>query len=1029
LVQQSYRSDYARGLTVSQSLSRQFYEWEARGRGQHLWAYPVDVVPPFVPFSRAELPRTVIRDDAKVPSLIRSIFSGRKAKLDLSPNKSLPLKQTVSIVLPPQFVDGGELSELQLALPQKLKINQVSAEQFLLSLSACEGPVAFEIIGLRSAVSIQLACHWSDRTSIEQQLEGYFPDAVVSEQRQFLATHWKNLRTGNLTISDYGLAAEFTRPIEVFSSFEPDPLTAVVSALSNLRLGEVGILQILFRAVHDPWGDSIVQAITLPDGKPFFKDSPESLALARQKIARPLFAAVIRVAARGGSSKRCQHIVGALGAALHQFSKPASNEFVALPTPNFPQSTHEEDLLCRRTHHHGTIFNSEELASFVHLPSASIRSESLVRDTRKKRPAPSIAIGHELILGENLYRGKKTQVTLGPEQRTKHMHIIGVSGTGKSTLVLNLALQDIKSGQGVGILDPHGDLIDKIVGEIPEERHKDVILFDPSDEAFPIGFNILSAHSELEKNLLASDLVAVFRRLSTSWGDQMTSVLGNAVLAFLESDRGGTLADLKCFLVEADYRKEFLSTVLDPEVVYYWTKEFPLLAGKPQAPLLTRLDTFLRPRPIRNMVTQKESRLDFQEIMNGKKILLAKLAQGAIGEQNSYLLGTLLVSKLHQLAMGRQEVAEAARPNFYLYIDEFQNFITPSMASILSASRKYHLALCLAHQEFRQLWSKDTDVASAVISNPYTRICFRLGDFDAKKLQQGFSTFEASDLQNLSVGEAIARIERNEYDFNLKTFPVTPASQETANRRRESIIALSRAQYSRKRDDVERQFRTNREATATVTRIQDAPVAEVFRSADVPAPVPVELQPHTPMRASALLPTPPLGRGGQQHKYLQNLIKRLAEDKGFRVTIEQPVLSGAGSVDVSLERAGYRIACEISVSSTCNYEFKNIQKCLAAGFDQVIVLSSEKKTLAKIQELVASEGNADSQSRVLFLQPEEFILFLDQMDTEQLHSEKMVRGYTVKVKHKASKHSEQKAQRLAVSQVILQALKRLKDAD
>src|SRR5205814_9960193 len=215
----------------------------------------------------------------------------------------------------------------------------------------------------------------------------------------------------------------------------------------------------------------------------------------------------------------------------------------------------------------------------------------------------------------------------------------------------NLIRQDIENGEGVAVLDPHGDLVDQILGIIPPARIGDVVLVDPADLEYSIGFNILSAHSELEKNLLSSDLVAVFRRLSTSWGDQMTSVLGNAILAFLESSQGGTLADLRRFLVEVDFRKQFLGTVRDPEVVYYWGKEFPLLSGKPQAPLLTRLDTFLRPKLIRYMVSQKKDRLDFRSMMDSKKIVLAKLAQGAIGEENAYLLGTLIVAKLHQMAL------------------------------------------------------------------------------------------------------------------------------------------------------------------------------------------------------------------------------------------------------------------------------------------------------------------------------------------------------------------------------------------
>ena len=1012
-------------LAYSARQAERFYSWEKRGRGWQTWDYAVDLEPPFERFTGHAIAATSVVDDARQLGLIRSLFNKNKAGITrtraLRGNDDHAGRQA-------RPADSfGQLIEIQVALPPKLKINQAAAEQFLLSLISCKFRLALEIVGLTQSVSIQLACDKTDQSALEQQLLAYFPEAVLSEQSAFLSKYWNDQESEHQIIVEFGLASEFMRPLATVSSFDPDPLTAVVGALSRLRGPEVGLLQVLFRAARHPWAESMMCAVSDKDGRPFFSDAPDSLTLARQKVSRPLFAAVMRVAAKGASEQHARRIVRALGGAFNQLARPASNQLIPLSNEELAPSLHEADLLNRQTHRSGMILNSEELSCLVHLPSASLRSEKLVRDSRKKRPAPTLAVGHELILGENDYRGKKTEVTLSPDQRVKHTHIIGVSGTGKSTLVLNLALQDIKSGQGVGILDPHGDLIDKILGEIPEERHEDVILFDPSDEEFPIGFNILSAHSELEKNLLASDLVAVFRRLSTSWGDQMTSVLGNAVLAFLESDRGGTLADLKRFLVEADYRKEFLSTVADPEVVYYWTKAFPLLSRKPQAPLLTRLDTFLRPRPIRNMVTQKESRLDFQEIMNGRKILLAKLAQGAIGEQNSYLLGTLLVSKLHQLAMGRQEVEESARANFYLYIDEFQNFITPSMASILSGARKYHLALCLAHQEFRQMWSKDTDVASAVISNPYTRICFRLGDFDAKKLQHGFSTFEASDLQNLSVGEAIARIERNEYDFNLKTLPLSSVPEEVASQRRQHIIACSRLHYAQKRDDVEREFRNNRAAAVGISQKKDFPAAEGFRPSIMPVPRRVESHHQSQIPVAAVIPAQPLGRGGQQHKYLQQLIKRLAEDKGYRVIIEDPVLAGLGSVDVSLERNGRRIACEISVKSKSEYEIRNIQKCLAAGFDQIVMLSYDRRTLTKIQKIAAAEFDAETNQRVLFFLPEEFVQFLEHTDEQQMSAEKTVRGYRVKVKYKASRDSQQAAQRQAIAQVILQALKRLKD--
>jgi hypothetical protein len=1007
------------GKTLPEKLTREFYHWEKYGRGELCWNYPVDVAPRLIPFSRSSWRNQHIKDDGQVPSVIASIFRQPKYGKTSEPETS---NQDYEYTPAPLIV-SDDVFELQLILPPKLKINQAAAEQFVLSLSACRAPVSFEIVGLDTGVHVQIAGRRFDQQQVQEQLAAHFPEAITSIQDNFLISSWSKTANG-AAICEFTLAAEFMRPIEVFLSFEPDPLNAVVAAVASLRDGELGLLQILFQAVREQWADSIVRALTDNKGNAFFKNNSETLALARQKTARPLFAAVIRTAARCQTTQRRNHLINALEGALQQFSLPASNELKRISHFDLTWVVHERDLLSRETHRHGAIVNSAELTSLVHPPSASVRSERLVRESRKRKSPPAFAQGNELLLGENDFRGKKTQVSLSADQRTSHVYVLGVSGTGKSTLVLNMALQDIKAGQGVGVLDPHGELIDKLLAEIPEERHGDVIVLDPSDENFPVGFNILSAHSELEKNLLASDLVGVFRRLSTSWGDQMTSVLGNAVLAFLESTRGGTLADLKRFLVESDYRDDYLTSVTDPEVVYYWTKEFPLLAGKPQAPLLTRLDTFLRPRPIRNMVSQKESRLDFREIMNGRKILLAKLAHGAIGEQNSYLLGTLLVAKLHQLAMGRQEVSEGERPNFYLYIDEFQNFITPSMASILSGARKYHLALCLAHQELRQLWAQDKDVASAVISNPYTRICFRLGDFDAKKLQDGFSTFEAEDLQNLGVGEAIARIERNEYDFNLKTSPLVPTDKDLGEQRRAKIIAFSRQKYAQSREEVEREYRLTRSAQSLA---EAKSLSEELTSSHY---VQTKLQhqattANTP-RVTRIMP-PPLGRGGQQHKYLQNLIKRLAEDKGFHVTIEQQVLAGTGSVDVALQRSDYRIACEISISSTSEYELKNIEKCLAAGFDQVVVLSSEKKTLAKIQKLLTAELEPDSQQRVLCLLPEEFIEFLDRADRETMTTEQTVRGYKVKVNYKPSRPSEQATQRKAVAQVILQALKRLKD--
>jgi type IV secretory pathway TraG/TraD family ATPase VirD4 len=555
---------------------------------------------------------------------------------------------------------------------------------------------------------------------------------------------------------------------------------------------------------------------------------------------------------------------------------------------------------------------------------------------RKTRAAPDSCLEAGLVLGQNTHAGATRTVALSPHQRTQHMYVIGSSGTGKSTFLLNCIVQGIQAGEGLAVLDPHGDLIDEILSRVPESRYDDVILVDPADRDFPVGFNILSAHSEVEKELLASDLVAVFQRLSTRWGDQMNSILANAILAFLESGTGGTLSDLRRFLVEEDFRSAFLASVRDPDVVYYWEREFPLLAGRPQASLLSRLDTFLRPKLIRNMVSQKDSRLDFAEIMDRGKIVLAKLSQGSIGEGNAYLLGSLLVSKFYQLAIARQAVASEERRPFYLYVDECQNFLTPSMASILSGARKYHLGLILAHQDLQQLSGKDAEILNAVITNPYTRVCFRLGDLDAKRLEKGFAHFEAADLQSLGVGEALCRVGRADHDFTLSTARLPPVDAAIAQERRAALLAMSRTKYARPREEVEAMLQSARPAALTAEpEIEPSdlgvPVIMEVRAPESkpPAKQPGPLEQTMPSPVVSVTP----GRGGLDHKYWQSFIKTWADRKGYRASIEKEVLDGSGSVDIAVESAVWSVAFEISVTSTLDQELARLPKVIKAAGD------------------------------------------------------------------------------------------------
>ncbi|MHB8519861.1 MAG: type IV secretory system conjugative DNA transfer family protein [Limisphaerales bacterium] len=959
--------------TVTELLTRQFYDWEMRGRGWAVYPEPVDLEPPFRQFLAHYVPRHTFADDGLVEtglSRFAKRLLGAMGQKEEGPALPPPLPETEDEPAPQAITPRDNLVELQTFLPATLDIPRESFDHFLSSLHLCREPVTFELLGTTAHITAQLAVHRGDAPLVRQQLQAFFPDAVFLPRESTLEDVWTD---GECAIVEFGLGKEFMLPL---AAGKLDPFVGITGALAELDEDELGLFQVMFQPVRSPWAESIIRAVTDNAGEPFFMNAPELLREAREKVSAPLHAAVVRIATQSPDFDRAWEIARNLAGSLRVFASPSGNELIPLTNDEYPFADHVADVLRRQCRRSGMVLNSEELIGFVHLPSAAVRVPALGRQTGKTKPAPKVLQERRgVLLGHNVHAGKTVPVMLAPEQRVRHCHLIGASGTGKSTLLYNLIRQDIENGEGVAVLDPHGDLVDRVLGIIPEERIKDVVLLDPSDEAYSIGFNILSAHSDLEKRLLASDLVSVFERLSTSWGDQMASVLQNAILAFLESSRGGTLADLRRFLLEPDFRKEFLETVQDSEVLYYWQKGFAQLSGnKSIGPVITRLETFLSPKPIRYMVSQKENRLDFADILDTGKIFLAKLSQGLVGRENSYLLGTLLVAKLQQLVMSRQAQQAGTRKDFWCYIDEFHNFITPSMAEILGGARKYRIGLILAHQELRQL-DRNSDVASAVLSNPYTRVVFRVGDDDARKLAQGFASFEARDLQNLGTGEAVCRLERSDYDCNL-TVPLPEEIDETeAAERRRKVIEASRQKYGTPRAEIESVLAAQaRHAVAEPAPAKRRPKPEqpkVEAAPQVPPAIP-------PVIAEATKPAEPVEPGAPvaeteiQHQAIVQRIIREAESLDYVAFQEKIVLDGRGRVDLALERGGKSIACEISVTTPVDYELGNIRKCFDAGFGHVAVICADKRKLASIRDAAAPLA-AEHKSRIGFYAPDAFL--------------------------------------------------------
>jgi hypothetical protein len=449
--------------------------------------------------------------------------------------------------------------------------------------------------------------------------------------------------------------------------------------------------------------------------------------------------------------------------------------------------------------------------------------------------------------------------------------------------------------------------------------------------------------------------------------------------------------------------------------------------NKSLGPLMTRLETFLGPKAIRYMVSQKENRLDFGDIMDSGRVFLGKLPQGQIGRENSYLLGSLLMSKFQQQAMSRQAQHKAERRPFWLYVDEFPHFISPSIAEILTGARKYNLGLILAHQELRQLQS-EPDVAGAVLSNAGTRIVFRVGDADAKVLAEGFSNFDADALRKLGTSEAICRVERSDFDFNLSVFlPEEKPESIHGATTREQVITSSRSKYATRRAEVQEAERRQFEAFAAIA---SKPAAkEKAPEPERPQPEEVIISPPAVPIPSPELPSPPaevpkatavnipppsdLGRGGAQHQSIQQRLKAAAEDLGFRATIEKPILDGRGSVDLALEKDGFAVACEITITTTTDHEFGNVKKCILAGFSFVAVVSSREERLRQIEVAVKAGVPPEESARVGYFLPEPFIAWLREQAPmtpapelpATAPTERRTRGY--KVRRSVAKLSEE----------------------
>ena len=691
------------------------------------------------------------------------------------------------------------------------------------------------------------------RENIEKQIHSFFPNASLEK-----APDYTIFSPGGCTAAaTLTLKKSYILPLKTYETLEVDPLNAIANALSKLDTQSEGAaIQLVLKPVHHSWRlagrkvahemqqgkqlkdahNSFVSKVGSEVGTAFYdtviksKNSDGSLSSDKKtvqltpeeqelikgidkKSSKSGFETNIRLVASAPTQERAEQILAQLENAFSQFENSDINWFQIKKRVN--QKDLAYDFIFRNfNHEQASILNTEEIASIFHLP-ISVTDAPRIKWLKSNAAAPPLNIPQDgLTMGYNVFRGAKTPIKLGMIDRRRHLYTIGQTGVGKSNFLQEMAKQDAREGRGFCFIDPHGDAIEDILTAIPKERAEDVIVFDPSDMERPFGLNMLEYDETRpeQKTFVINEMIGIFDQLydlKATGGPMFEQYMRNAMLLIMDDPASGsTLMEISKVLSDEDFRRMKISRCKNPIVVDFWTKEAEKAGGEAalanMVPYITsKLTTFISNDMMRPIIAQQKSTIDFKDIMNSKKILLVNLSKGRIGEINARLLGMVIVGKILMSALSRVDIPEDERIDFYLYLDEFQNVTTNSIAQILSEARKYKLVLILAHQFIAQL---KEEISKAVFGNVGSMVAFRVGPEDAEFLQKQFDPiFTASDLVNVDNYNCFARILVDNVltkPFNMATYPPTRGDQEVAN----ALKELSRLKYGRNRDLVNQEI-------------------------------------------------------------------------------------------------------------------------------------------------------------------------------------------------------------------------------
>ncbi|WP_430408785.1 type IV secretory system conjugative DNA transfer family protein [Kordia sp.] len=999
-------------LSLSEQRTLDFYQWEYRYRGYYHFEAPVDIEIPYIPFGYTQNVAPVI-DDGRVPSLFKRI--GKFFESEQKEVAEVAEPDTLARLIEAEAIPN--IIGFVLSFPKGNEVHPLKNIEFLSMLSSTAYPMSFEIHGTVDTINIQIVCSTFDSERLESQIRAYFPN-IITKKIDIESFGFDTLC--DIAIADFGLNDEFMRPIAQADSYSIDPLTSIIATLDSLRADDVAVVQILFKGITSPLAKDIPYSVSDGSGGSFFADAPEMLTCAKMKTSYPLFSVVMRIATQGRSNERSQYLAQELARSISNVSRSEFNMLIPLSNEGYNYDFHVFNLHERLSNRLGFILNAKELSTFIHYPNKSVVSAKLGHGNNKTKLLPKEVIQQKYVLGINEHNGEQEYVSINDDIFSKHIVAGGATGTGKSHLLKQLIRQDIAFKNSAFVLDPHGDLVHDILELIPEDKQDDVVYINLADQDYSFGFNIFSTETDAEKTVLASDLATAFADTWISSGDRIQSVLQKTISTFIYSEKEASILDMKRFLLEQNFRAEFLQSLDDQILLYYWNNEFPLVRRNDLSPLLLRIDIFMQTRLLRNIFCQTRG-INFRELVEERKLVLIQLSVGLIGLQNSIFLAHLIISKINQIAFSRQSFAQHERFPIHLYIDESHNYAnTPVIEQILSGARKYNLSLVLTLQHLEQV---PNNLLNSILSNTATQIFFRQSDKDSKKIAPSFSFFEAEDFMELDRGEAIVRVHKRSNDFNMRTLGIQTVQSNPSVL--SHIIQYSREKYSKSKEHIKELLATLLPQQKTSIKKEVVVKEEVVTKPAVIKEVKPKVEPKEKesFDTEAYIKKEEEQEVLRKHRSLQEYIKTMAQQRGFVARIEEEI-KNVGRVDVGLTQNDIRIAVEVSVTNSINYEVKNIEKCLSADYDLVFLVSESEMHRNNIQKRAKKAITAKSFRKTFYMHPNELSTHLDALTEKEKKSTTKVKGWRVNVNYHPNDSSKQKKD--SIRNKVINAIKKKK---